>query len=457
VLSASVVAKNASGASSPATSLPTSAVIAASIGPGSTTPRTANLLSTLGISGHVGNYADNSQTVADAAYLNLGKWRDGISGLSAGTKTIYQGLVNNGVQIIGLPWNLTDNTIAGNVTGAESVAAMGPGALYAIEGPNEPNTCCIFTYNGFTSSATWQGVSQWQSQLYAAVRADSKLNGIPVTTPTLAGAEPDNWGLQYLTTAAGTLAATGLQYADMYNLHIYPLIDGIPSAQWIDPVKGDHFVNHENADFVSTYLHGFAGSSLSFVQSKPRIITETNLQTAGAGTIVDKATQGKDVLNGFMNAWNEGFSAYCIYTFYPFSGDGTEIFSGPGAPYVSAQYIHNFTTALLDTGATAKTFPTSLLSYSLSGLPSTAKALLFEKSTGVFEIVIWNNVTNWNIGAGTPIAIAPTSVTVNFPVAHGTLNVYDPTSGTAAIKTAGGVNAIAANLADYPIVIEVIN
>jgi hypothetical protein len=184
-----------------------------------TTARTADLTSIFGISGHIGNYADNSQTVADAAYLGIGKWRDGISGLSAGTKTIYQGLVNGGIQIIGLPWLPTDNTFPGNVTGAESVKNMGVGALYAVEGPNEPSIS-TFTYNGFNSATTWQGVSQWQSGWYAAVRQDINLNGVPVSTPTLVGAEPNNWGLQYLTTAAGTLAATGLQYADIYNNHL---------------------------------------------------------------------------------------------------------------------------------------------------------------------------------------------------------------------------------------------
>jgi hypothetical protein len=465
-LTVSVTAHNATGASAPATSVPTSAVLAASTGGGSTTPRTSSLLSIFGISGHVGNYTDNSHTVADAAYLGIGKWRDGISGLTTAVKTIYQGLVNEGIQIIGLPWLPTDNTFPGNVAGAESVAAMGTGALFAVEGPNEPSIS-TFTYNGFNSATTWQGVSQWQSGWYSAVRADAPLNGVPVSTPTLVGAEPNNWGLQYLVVPAGppagVLAAAGLQYADIYNMHLYPMQQGTPSAQSIDLTAGDQFQAQQNADFVSTFAHGFAGSTSSFVNSQKRIITEFGYQTGtptAGGIIVDVPTQGKDELNAFMNAWNEGYSAICIYTFYPFpigAGDGNEIFTGPGSPKASATYIHNFTTALKDAGATAKTFPTSLLNYTLSGLPSTAKALLFQKSTGAFEIVIWNNVTNWNKGAGTPIAISPTPVSVNFPAAHGTVNVYDPTSGAAAIATAANANAMNVSLKDYPIVVEVIN
>jgi hypothetical protein len=210
---------------------------------------------------------------------------------------------------------------------------------------------------------------------------------------------------------------------------------------------------------VTTFGHSFAGSTLSFVQSKTRILSEFGYQlgtpTAG-GTIVDVPTQGKDILNGFMNAWNEGFSAICVYTLYPF-GDGNEIYNGPGSPKASATYIHNFTTVLKDTGAAAKTFTTGPLNYALNGLPSTAKSLLFEKSNGTFELVIWNNVTNWNKASGTPIAVNPTTVAVNFGGPHGTVNVYDPTSGTAAVATASNANAMNISLADYPIVVEAIN
>jgi hypothetical protein len=363
-------------------------------------------LGIFGISGHVPAYADNSQTVADAGYLGIGKWRDGISGLTTPVLTIYQGLVNEGIQIIGLPWLPTDNTFPGNVTGAKSVLALGTGALFAVEGPNEPSIS-TFTYNGFPSGTDWHGVSQWQNGWFGAVHADATLSaaGIPVTTPTLVGAEPNNWGLQYLTVPAGppagVLAAAGLQYADWYNFHLYPMQQGTPSAQSIDPVAGDQFQAQQSADFVSTFAHGFAGSTSSFVNSQTRIISEFGYQVANGspsagGIIVDVPTQGKDILNGFMNAWNEGYSAICVYSLYAF-GDGSEIYNGPGSPKASATYIHNFTT-LKDTGGAAKTFTPSSLAYTLGGLPSTAKSLLFQKSNGNFELVIWNNVTNWNKG-----------------------------------------------------------
>jgi serralysin len=102
-------------------------------------------------------------------------------------------------------------------------------------------------------------------------------------------------------------------------------------------------------------------------------------------------TQGKNILSGLMNAWSEGYVALCIYTFYD-QGDGFGVLNGPGNPKLSGTYIHN-------TGATAKTFTTGSLTYALNGLPSTGKSLLFQKSNGHYELIIWNNVTNWNSSA----------------------------------------------------------
>jgi hypothetical protein len=85
-LTVAVIAKNSSGSSAPATSAATSAVTSA--GTSGTAARTSSLLGIFGISGHVVLYSDNSQTVSDAQYLGIGKWRDGISGNSSGTLSV---------------------------------------------------------------------------------------------------------------------------------------------------------------------------------------------------------------------------------------------------------------------------------------------------------------------------------------------------------------------------------
>jgi hypothetical protein len=95
------------------------------------------------------------------------------------------------------------------------------------------------------------------------------------------------------------------------------------------------------------------------------------------------------------------------------------------------------------------------LGYSLSGLPSTGKSQLFQKSNGNYELVIWNNVTSWNFSAGTPITISPTTVTVNLASSHSGVNVYDPTSGATSISTASKTTTVNVSLTDHPIIVEI--
>jgi hypothetical protein len=421
--------------------------------------RTFDLLNLLAVSGHINDYGTNPNTVSDAQYLGITKWRDGVS-VAVSNLAIYRALYNNGISIIGLPWPVTTPSISTNIGYAEGIAALGPGALFALEGPNEPGNF-PFVYGGVNSSTSWSAVAGFQKDWYAAVKADTNLAGIPVWTPSLVGAELDNWGLQFLVVPtpppAGMLSAAGTVFADALNMHVYPMYSG--AAQSIDPVHGDYFVTQLTGDFVTTYAHGFAGYTLGQATAKIRAITEFGYPAIGGtpnGVTVDVATQGKNILNGLMNAWNEGYIAFCIYTFYE-QGDGFGLLTGPGNPKVSGTYVHNFTTPLKDTEANAGTFTPGALGYSLSGLPATGKSLLFQKSNGDYDLVIWNNVTNWDFSAGTPITILPTNVDITFGSTQGVLNVYDPVVSSTPILMVSNTNTVSVVLKDYPIVVEALS
>src|SRR5580692_1102748 len=94
---------------------------------------------------------------------------------------------------------LTNQDVSSTVTMAEQLNAAG--ALLAVEGPNEPNNFPV-TYEGQTSgyTTTFLPVAELQRDLYAAVKADPSLAGIPVFHSSEAGgSEPDDVGLQFLT------------------------------------------------------------------------------------------------------------------------------------------------------------------------------------------------------------------------------------------------------------------
>jgi hypothetical protein len=274
--------------------------------------RTFNLLGLLGVSGHTAQYADNSKVVSDAQYLGIRYWRDGIS-VDARDFATYQAFYAVGISIIGLPLVAappTNTSVSVNINYAKAIANIGPGALFALEGPNEPSNFPI-AYNGVSSgspSTTFVPVAQFQRDYYAAIKADSTLSNVPVWTPTLIGAEPDNSGLQYLKVPtplpSGVLMAAGTVFADVANMHVYPMYT-IGAAQSIDPVNGDSFVGALTGDFVSTYAHGFAGYTLPQATAFGRAITEFGYGATGGtpnGRTTDIPTQGKNILNGFMNA-----------------------------------------------------------------------------------------------------------------------------------------------------------
>jgi hypothetical protein len=127
------------------------------ISPASAASRTFDLLNLLAVSGHINDYGTNPNTVSDAQYLGITKWRDGVS-VAVSNLAIYRALYNNGISIIGLPWSVTTPSISSNIGYAEGIAALGPGALFALEGPNEPGNF-PFVYGGVNSSTSWSAVS----------------------------------------------------------------------------------------------------------------------------------------------------------------------------------------------------------------------------------------------------------------------------------------------------------
>jgi hypothetical protein len=427
--------------------------------------RINNLMQILGCDGHVALYANTSLLIPDMQYLGFRLWRDGIGNLTTPQLAVFQSIVNAGVPIIGFPFMqaVPANTVVATViSDIKKIFNMGPNALFAVEGPDEPGNNA-FEFGGIATTASWSAVSAFQSAYYAAMKADSQMGtgaaNVPVWTPSLVGEELDNAGLQFGCVVpgggGGSSTAGGTVFADVLNCHVYPMFD-TSAAQTIDPIAGDAYYAQLGADFVSTYAHGFSGLTLAAAKALPHAVSEFGYGAVGGtpgGATVDIPTQGKCILNGILNAWVDGYKALCVNTLYEIGG-GFGLFSGPGTPTLSGQYLHNFITPLQDTGTNSATFTTGTLNYVLSGLPATGNSAMFQKSNGLYELIIWNNVTNWTFATGVPIVIAPTNVTVTFPTSQSVINVYDPLvapTPSQAFNTA----SVIISLKDYPLIIEV--
>ena len=118
-----------------------------------------------------------------------------------------------------------------------------------------------------------------------------------------------------------------------------------------------------------------------------------------------------------------------------------------------ATAIHNLTAILADRGR-GKVQP-GALDYSVTAMPATGHALLLEKSSGVFDIILWSEPANWSDLTHRPLHVDPSPVTVTLSGTTGNIAVYDPLIGPKPIAHVRGASDIVVALADHPIIVEV--
>ena len=340
---------------------------------------------------------------------------------------------------------LTNQDVPGTIDMAKQLNAAS--ALLAVEGPNEPNNFAV-TYGGATSGfdTTFVPVAKLQRDLYAAVKAEPALAGIPVFHASEAGgSEPDDVGLQFLTIPAGATIAmpAGTKYADYANVHNY--VSG-HSAKLIDDVAWKASDPTLNGDWDGLYVEyghtwhkGFAGYSNAELVTLPKVTTETGWQTAGTGSITEDQ-QARLFLNLYLSAFARGFS----YTFvYMLRDDPTQgswgLFDVSWAPKKSATYLHALTTILADTAGK----PPQKLDYAIASAPATVHQMLLQKSTGAFALLVWND---------RPLG-GSDAVTIDLKRPRATVTTYDPTLGTTPTATLHDVASVPLTLTDHPVVV----
>ena len=292
-----------------------------------------------------------------------------------------------------------------------------------------------------------------------------------LSTAGYVGAELDNVGVQCLklntSECAGassvTLMSANTVFADVADTHNYVIMPGgtvspIDNQAWgaagVTPgVWADIW-----GDMGQTYAHNYAGHSAAQIAPgvMPRVTSETGWYMP-VGNTTAMNIGAKMILNVYLSQFKQGYKYTFIYqigdcTYYVdqfglYSCTGTPS-SSSATPKLAATYIHNLTTVLNDNKSVATT--PGALNYSIPGEPATVHDLLLQKSTGAFELVVWDEHA--------PVGTPPTdNVTVNLGGTHGTVNVYDPTVGTGVVQTRANVSSVPLTLSDHPMIIEVVN
>jgi hypothetical protein len=408
---------------------------------GVTATRVSDFLGSIGVCVHIAQGVDSPQPTATAiAYAGIRNLRDdGRPSAVAGWITVHQ---EAGTLVDMLP----NADIATTIGMAKTLRDAG--ALLSVEGPNEPNNFPVTYEGGTASTTTFLPVARFQRDLFQAVRAESSLDGTVVFhSSESGGSEPDDVGLQFLTIPAdsGATMPAGTKYADYANTHNYvcghssQLVD---NACWnaSDPtLNGDW--DGLYVEYGHTWNRGFAGYTNAQLATLPRVTTETGWVTSGSGAITPDQ-QGKIFLNLYLAAYRRGWA----YTFlYMLRDDPVQgywgLFDTTYAPKTSGTYLHNFTTILADGSAR----PPGRLNYSIAAEPATVHDILLQKSSGSFDLVVWDE----HPGGGSD------TVTVDLGAPRGTVKIYDPTTGTAPTKTMSGVASVQLTLTDHPVILEI--
>ncbi|MBX4984242.1 calcium-binding protein [Rhizobium lentis] len=298
-----------------------------------------------------------------------------------------------------------------------------PGSVVGIEGPNEVNNWPV-SYHGLSGQAA---ALAYQKDLSAAVNADPLLKNIPVL---------------------GFTGYTVASASDYTTIHTYA----------------------KDGDQPYSWLSRESGAQRAADPGKPLAITETGYHTSltadtnGGWEGVSEATQAKLLLNTLMDGAALGSKHTFLYELLDAYSDpqGTNqekhfgLYRLDYSAKPAATAIHNLTEILTDDGAQKASFSAGTLNYSIEGLPSSAaRSLLTEKSDGSYQIIIWNEPDIWNQSTDTAIQAATTGVKVNLGTAFGSVKVFDPLTGSTAIKSLSNVSSLTVEVVDHPVIIEV--
>ncbi len=388
--------------------------------------RINDIIRSFGIDTHIdytdGKYSNVGEVVKALDYLGLGTVRDHApnSASDPNGQTHLGNAADAGVQFVFSAQREVDP--ASVAQRLHAFVEAHPGSVVGIEGPNEVNNWPV-SYHGLSGQAA---AVAYQKDLSAAVNADPLLKNIPVL---------------------GFTGYTVASASDYTTIHTYAK-DGDQPYSWLSRESGVQ----RAAD-----------------PGKPLAITETGYHTSltadtnGGWEGVSEATQAKLLLNTLMDGAALGSKNTFIYELLDAYSDpqGTNqekhfgLFHLDYSAKPAATAIHNLTEILADDGAQKASFSAGALNYSIDGLPSSARSLLTEKSDGSYQIILWNEPDIWNQSTDTAIQAANTAVKVNLGAAFGSVKVFDPLTGTTAIKSLSNVSSLTVNVVDHPVIIDI--
>ena len=388
----------------------------------------ASFVNSLGVNTHVdylnSPYSNASVVENSINYLGIKNLRDSPNAPGdIGATGLWQQIANaTGAKFDAF---LREGSVANIQTDLNNIAALAPQhILNFIEGGDEEDDqAALLAGNSLATTASYQ------QQVYAT----GQKFGLPVINLSFGQGWSSSSTGDYGT--VGNLAA----YANYANAHTYP---GTGNSPW-----GALSILGSDAQLAAV--------------GKPVITTEFGYYTSGSSTdanSVSQTVQAKYILDGVMDAFVQGEAKIYIYELLDEqSGNGAAwgnfgLFTSSGAPKPAAVALHNLTSLLADNGPA---FTPGTLGISLSGTLSTDHSMLLEKSDGSFWLALWNEARLSGPTSPTNITVPNHTVTLSLATTAGTVQIFDPLTGTSSLQTLTNVGTLAVSVPDHPILVEI--
>lgn len=295
-------------------------------------------------------------------------------------------------------------------------------AVVSAEGPNE--------YDG-NGGVLWADTLRSFSQtMYEAIRNDPEISHIPIVSTTLVkGAQ------SYIT--LGDIS----QYIDYGNIH---------------PYTGGKYPSYGLGMNMANTIPAFG--------SKPLYATETGYHTFNGNSVgqpgVSEAAAGKYIPRQYFELFNAGivktFQYQLIDNFPDDPPTNSEEHYGmiraDGTPKAAFYAVRNTTALLREPGAS---FVPGSFSFALSGHTENIHHTLLQKSNGKFYLVLWAEVSAFDVDRNKNILSPDQQVTLKFEQSVSSVKMYKPSTSAAVFGTYFNRDELNIGISDEITVLEI--
>jgi hypothetical protein len=316
------------------------------------------------------------------------------------------------------------------------------GNVEALEGPNEYDMRHV---------DDWMAILyDYQRRLYWTVKREPSLKGIPVLGPSLV--QYDNYPklAAYRPDVEAGIDETAppiSAYMDIGNLHPYP---------------GGQMPSRNIAGEIKSVRRAWG--------DKPLIPTETGYHNAvkipGGHLPTSETATGKYLPRLFAEYFNAGFTRSFAYEFIDLFPDlpGKEFVDAEhhfgllhvdGTPKPSFIALKNLI-ALLNEPAPAKAFVPKTLDFEMLGATEQVHQLLVQKANGEWNLLLWQEVSSWDVEKRTDIAVTDVPIRLRFKTPLQNAQVFHPGAGVEATQNIDAPTILDLKVPDEIVVVRLV-